>query len=197
MNGPHPTRVLREEHGWILRVADVLEGLLALDHEATDYDAIGKCVTFFRLFADACHHGKEEGMLFPALEACGLPGDSGPIAVMLYEHRLGREAVAAKGSAHPQAREGDPGARARLLDAGRAYVDLIRAHIGKEDHVLFDMADEMVCGEARTGLCAAYDGTCAHTFEGCTKAQLEDLGREILAGRAPPGTGHPPRVRRR
>ena len=182
MNAPHPTRVLREEHRWILKVADALEGFLAVDHAATNYDAIEKCVTFFRLFADACHHGKEEGMLFPALEACGLPGDSGPIAVMLYEHRLGREAVAAMGSALPPARDGDPAGRARLLDAGRAYVDLIRAHIGKEDHVLFDMADEMVAGKARDGLCAAYDGMCARTFEGCTKDQLEALGREILTG---------------
>jgi len=146
---------------------------------------VEKCVTFIRLFADACHHGKEEDLLFPALEEQGLPRDSGPIAVMLHEHRLGREAAAAMRTALPAAREGDRDARLRLTNAGRGYIDLIRGHIGKEDHVLFNMADQMVTGESRVRLCAAYDGTCHHAFEGCTKAQLEALGREIMERSGP------------
>ena len=176
----HPTQVLRDEHQWILAVADALERFLGVPPGEMDWDAVEKCITFIRLFADACHHGKEEDLLFPALEEGGLPSDSGPIAVMLYEHRLGREAVAAMRNALPQARGGEADARLRLVNAGRGYIDLIRGHIGKEDHVLFNMADQMVTGERRVRLCAAYDGTCSHSFEGCTKAQLEALGREIL-----------------
>lgn len=176
----HPTQVLRDEHQWILAVSGALEKLLSVESDAMDYDAVEKCVRFIRLFADACHHGKEEDLLFPALEGCGLPHDSGPIAVMLHEHRLGRQAVAVMLDALPEAREGNEQAQNRLVQAGRGYVDLIRNHIGKEDHVLFDMADRMVVGERRTTLCAAYDGTCHHTFEDCTKAQLEALGREIV-----------------
>jgi hemerythrin-like domain-containing protein len=189
MTESHPTRVLREEHQWILAVSDALESLLSAE-PALDYEAVEQCVTFIRLFADACHHGKEEDLLFPALEACGLPHHAGPIAVMLHEHRLGREAVAIMREALPQARQGNAEARARLVGAGRGYIELIRNHIGKENHVLFDMADSMVLGERRTRLCAAYDGTCHHTFEECTKAQLEALGRDII-GRANPGTDTP------
>lgn len=185
MTESHATQVLRDEHQWILAVAGALERLLGATPEALDFDAVEKCVTFIRLFADACHHGKEEGLLFPALEDQGLPRDTGPIAVMLHEHRLGREATAVMSAALPEAREGDAGARTRLMHAGRNYIDLIRGHIGKEDHVLFHMADQMVTGESRARLCAAYDGTCHHAFEGCTKAQLEALGREILGGRDP------------
>lgn len=185
MTESHPTQVLRDEHQWILAVAAALDRLLGAPPEALDFDAVEKCVTFIRLFADACHHGKEEDLLFPTLEAHGLPRDSGPIAVMLHEHRLGREATAAMRAALPAAREGDGDARTRLIHAGRGYVDLIRGHIGKEDNVLFHMADQMVVGQARVRLCAAYDGTCHHDFEGCTKAQLEELGREILGGTVP------------
>lgn len=110
------------------------------------------------------------------LEEYGMPRDSGPIAVMLYEHRLGREHVAGMQAALPGSRAGEAGAWASLLREGRSYIDLIRGHILKEDHVLFEMADRIVGGERRARLCAAYDGTCHHAFEGCTKAQLEALG---------------------
>ncbi|UCC25137.1 MAG: hemerythrin domain-containing protein [Gemmatimonadales bacterium] len=185
MSESHPTQVLRDEHQWILAVAEALERLLGAPPSAMDFDTVEKCVTFIRLFADACHHGKEEDLLFPVLEEQGMPRDSGPIAVMLHEHRLGREAAAAMRKALPGARDGDEDDRLRLVHAGRSYIDLIRGHIGKEDHVLFNMADQMVSGETRVRLCAAYDETCSHAFEGCTKAQLEALGREIV--------GHPGR----
>jgi len=86
------TSRLREEHQLILQVADAMQALLAEGEgpEGLDFDTIGDCVTFIRLFADACHHGKEEDLLFPELEAAGLPRNQGPIAVMLYEHQQGR-----------------------------------------------------------------------------------------------------------
>lgn len=176
----HPTRVLRDEHEWILKVAGALDGLLDSGPEPCDFDRVASCIRFIRLFADACHHGKEEDLLFPELVGQGMSRESGPIAVMLHEHRLGREYVAAMAGALEGAREGDEGQRAQLVDAGRSYIDLIQAHIDKEDHVLFHMADQMMTGEACDRLCAAYDGTCDHTFDGCTKAQLEVLGREIM-----------------
>jgi len=174
----HPTRVLRDEHQWILGVAGALESLV--DAPAPDLDILAKCIRFIRLFADACHHGKEEDLLFPALVDEGLSERSGPIAVMLYEHRLGRGLVAEMVDALEGARAGDASSQILLVRAARDYVDLIRSHILKEDHVLFEMADQLVAGEACTRLCVAYDGTCDHTFEGCTKAQLEELGREIV-----------------
>jgi len=64
-----PTAVLRDEHVLILEVADTLERMLAdeADGVPLDFDAVDRCITFFRLFADACHHGKEEDLLFPEL----------------------------------------------------------------------------------------------------------------------------------
>jgi hemerythrin-like domain-containing protein len=176
----HPTQVLRDEHQWILAVADALSSLLAEPVDSLDYDRIDKCIDFIRLFADACHHGKEEDHLFTALVEQGMPSDRGPIAVMLHEHRMGREKVGTMVSAMPGARDGSSSDRGRLIRAGLGYVDLIRDHILKEDNVLFQMADQTLMGPACARLCAAYDGTCDHTFEGRTKAELEALGREIL-----------------
>lgn len=46
-------------------------------------------IDFLKLFADKCHHGKE-GVLFPVLEAAGIPKHDRPIGVMLVEHPAGR-----------------------------------------------------------------------------------------------------------
>jgi hemerythrin-like domain-containing protein len=184
MSHPDATRVLREEHRRILEVAGALEE--ELDGTPSGFsrpDQLERCVRFIRLFADACHHGKEEGQLFPVLEDHGMPHDSGPIAVMLAEHREGRRLAGIMKDALPGIRQGNPAAMESFKRAGLDYVSLIRSHIGKEDGVLFQVADQMLSAPVCARLCEAYERTCNSTFEGCTKAELEELGREIL-GRA-------------
>ena len=88
-----PTELLKCEHETILRVIGVLNRLVARCQQGQSFDEIPlrKCVEFFRLFADACHHAKEEDLLFPLLEAKGIPREGGPIGVMLHEHQLARQ----------------------------------------------------------------------------------------------------------
>jgi hemerythrin-like domain-containing protein len=176
------TGVLRTEHQLILAVAHSLAARLAAEQDGTplDYEDVGRYITFFRLFADACHHGKEEDMLFPELETQGMPHDVGPIAVMLYEHDQGRALVRMMAESLDDARHGDPHANSDLRAGAAGFVDLIVAHIGKEDHVLFNMADEMIVGPDCRDLCARYDTTCGRKFEGRTKQDLELLADEIL-----------------
>ncbi len=176
------TEILRAEHRLILEVTSVLERVL--DSGDDDHDALGDCVTFFRLFADACHHGKEEDLLFPALEQEGMPVDVGPIAVMLEDHRIGRQFVARMADALPGAANGDAVAAAEFAEAGRGWIELIRQHIAKEDGILFEMADGMVVGPSCKDLCAAYDEVCARRFEGKPLEDLEALA-EKLRGRYP------------
>ncbi len=174
------TSRLREEHVVILAVADALHTLVA-EAEAGrwNFDAFGDSITFIRLFADACHHGKEEDLLFPELEKTGLPRDRGPLAVMLEEHRQGRSFARHMAEALASAREGDERARATLRNAATGYVNLIRGHIAKEDNVLFHMADQAVRGTACRTLCGAYAGVCGRSFEGRTKEELTALATTI------------------
>jgi hemerythrin-like domain-containing protein len=175
------TSRLREEHVHILEVAAALATLVdAADAGRWDVDAFADCVTFIRLFADACHHGKEEDLLFPALEEVGLPHDQGPIAVILAEHQPGRVYARHMAGALDG---GDPQARATLRNAATGYVNLIRGHIAKEDNVLFAMADQAVRGPTCRSLCAAYGAVCARRFEGHTKEQLQQLGVRIRGPR--------------
>jgi hemerythrin-like domain-containing protein len=186
-NNTSPTAILREEHELILRVTNRLAGMLRDEKngEPLDYDTVKGCITFFRLFADACHHGKEEDLLFPRLEEEGMSKDSGPIAVMLYEHEAGRVYVRSMAAALDDARGGDDLAGDQLRDAAHGFIALISAHIGKENNILFNMADGMITGSACETLCANYDEVCRRRFEGETKEDLERLAHEILSGPLP------------
>lgn len=182
-----PTQVLRDEHRLILEVLDVLAQVLERGEAggAWDMGAMEECIAFFRLFADACHHGKEEDLLFPELQERGMPRDQGPIAVMLHEHRLGRGFVKQMGDALPGARGGDGEALTTMVNAGRGYINLLRGHILKEDNVLFMMADQLVDEPACRRLCAEYDVVCKRHFEGRTKEQLEELAAGLRSRYGP------------
>ena len=110
-----------------------------------------------------------------------MPVEVGPIAVMLEEHRVGREFVRRMAEA---LHNGGGGGGAEFADAGRGYIELIRAHIAKEDGILFEMADGMVVGPDCKELCSRYDEVCARRFEGRTLEELEGLA-ESLRGRYP------------
>jgi hemerythrin-like domain-containing protein len=177
------TAGLRAEHQWILKVAGALEEILSRKEmeEGLDFDAIEECVDFIRLFADACHHGQEEDLLFPALEARGMPRDGGPIAVMLHEHQMGRAFVQRMVRSISDAREGNSEARAILVNSAQGYIQLIRAHINKEDNVLFNLADQAVTGAPCQKLCQDYDVVCQRRFEGWSKEELEELANSLVA----------------
>lgn len=146
---PRPTDVLREEHVFILRALGVGEAL-ARQYDATrtiDRPVLTSLVTFLKAFADRCHHGKEETHLFPAMARHGVPEDGGPIGVMLGEHEEGRRLLAA--TTAPD----DAKAAAALTH----YVRLLRAHIDKENDVLFSIAESVLPDDEKRGLLRAFD----------------------------------------
>jgi len=95
---------------------------------------------FFRVFVDRCHHGKEEELLFPAMEQAGVSRNGGPVGVMLKEHQEGRDLVAGMQSALDRHRAGDPTAARNLKELAEAYIALLDMHIEKENQVLFPLA---------------------------------------------------------
>lgn len=154
-----PTDVLKHEHKIVLAVLDGAERE-AQNIQATgkvDTDKVAKMVDFFRTFMDKCHHSKEERKLFPKLQERGMPGDAGPIAVMLYEHTLGRNEVAVIGDALGRYAGGDAGAALPLAEHLIAFVKLLRDHIDKENDVLFAMADQILTPVDQEELCEAFE----------------------------------------
>ncbi len=154
-----PTQVLMNEHRIIEQV------LSCLEQEASrceiqsqlDVDSAEKMIAFLKTFADKCHHGKEEGRLFPMLEARGLPSENGPTSVMRHEHEMGRGLIAGMEEAVAKARQADPAAPTRFANSARNYSELLRAHIEKEDHCLFAMADRLLNEQDQEQLLNSFD----------------------------------------
>lgn len=116
-----------------------------------------KMLDFFRGFADACHHAKEEKQLFPLLESRGMSHESGPIAVMLLEHEEGRKRLAAIADSLGPAEKGDCSAVSVIADNLAAYVELLENHIAKENGVLFPMAERILTDKDKEDLKKAFD----------------------------------------
>jgi hemerythrin-like domain-containing protein len=120
-------------------------------------EVIGEYAAFLRGFADGCHHGKEEDVLFRRLVERGFPRGSGPLAVMYHEHELGRAHVRAL--TEIAARPGDVASAdtQALVANAESYVPLLRQHIMKEDRILYPMAMDVLSGPEWDAMNTAFE----------------------------------------
>jgi hemerythrin-like domain-containing protein len=77
-------------------------------------------------------------------------------------------------------RDGDTAAGRDLRNAAIGFIDLITAHIAKENGILFNIADEMITGSVRDTLLADYAGVAGHLYEEYSRDELLELGEEIV-----------------
>ncbi len=138
----YPSQELVNEHEAILLGLNILEQMTNMIQEAklVEINDIEEMLGFLRVFADKCHHGKEEDLLFPAMEEVGIPNERGPIGQMLIEHNEGRKYI---GEMAASIQEGNLLENNFIQAAGR-YITLLRAHINKENKVLFPLGDKML-----------------------------------------------------
>ena len=153
------TSVLRHEHEAILRMLDVADEVSRRVERGVPVapEAFSGLVEFFRLFADKCHHGKEEDLLFPALEGKGLPREGGPVGVMLIEHDQGRAYMKEMAAVAEAIVKGNADAVRRWVAAARGYSDLLRAHIQKENNILFVMAERILSDDEQAELARGFE----------------------------------------
>jgi hemerythrin-like domain-containing protein len=153
-----PTEILSNEHRIIEVMLNCLERMAerSVAGGKLDRDDAEQAIDFIRNFADGCHHGKEEAHLFQTLASKGMPRDFGPIGVMLSEHEQGRAFVRAMAANIVKASEGEQSALQGFAAAANGYVQLLRAHIGKEDNILFPMAENILDDADRKNLHQAF-----------------------------------------
>jgi hemerythrin-like domain-containing protein len=146
------TKILVQEHRVIESVLLCLERLI----ERTENDKrLNRVVTeniilFLREFADACHHGKEEDVLFKFSDS--KTGGHGPVEVLKDEHTEGRSYVAKMNQSCGNAANGDPTAVGVFCENARDLIDMLRRHIEREDDVVFPMIEELCQTKDADGL---------------------------------------------
>jgi hemerythrin-like domain-containing protein len=184
---------LMDDHQIILRMLRALNGM-CLRHGAggtvplADLDA---ALDFIKVFADYAHHGKEEDLLFPAMEEVGFPRQGGPIGVMLMEHTQGRAYVKALSEALERVRAGEAAALKDALRAASGYSSLLAAHIGKEDNILYPMAMDAVPEARWTVLKKEFDRVEAERMGPGRRAEYIALVDRLLAAYPAPELARP------
>ena len=149
---------LKNEHRIIERVLNALSAETdRLDDGAPPNGIfILSAIAFIRQFADGLHHKKEEQILYPRLQAAGLPGSDGPIGVMLTEHHEGRQHIDAIENILDAALSGDTVAIQNVSYSLRRCVSVLQQNIEEEDQILYPMAEQLLGDTQKVEILAAF-----------------------------------------
>ena len=146
---------LRKEHELIKAALNVLEKVVTKIrlNENTDTTDLKELVEFLIVFADKCHHGKEETYYFPALQKAGIPKEGGPVGVMLSEHNQGRNYIRQM----KESISGESTDKQAFAKAAMSYITLMRNHIDKENNILFMLGDQRIPEETQQELLEEFE----------------------------------------
>jgi hemerythrin-like domain-containing protein len=105
---------------------------------SVDCEFILSIVDFFRTYADRCHHGKEEDILFRELEKKNLkPEHKKILDELVSEHVFARETVGKLIKARAEYLKGSKNAIGDIKAQFSRLIELYPEHIAKEDKRFF------------------------------------------------------------
>ena len=129
---------------------------------------IDSAVDFIRTYADRCHHGKEEDILFRDLGKKELSTfDRLTVEELMEDHRKGRENTALLVAAKEKYIKGDRSQADAILNELKFFVDFYPKHIEKEDKHFFMPCMSYFTDEERDAMMreeAAFDEHLIHVL---------------------------------
>jgi len=150
-----PIGPLMIEHRLIERMIRVIgENMKKIEtEERVERSFIETVVDFIRTYADRCHHGKEEDILFRELKKKNISAEHTKIMEeLIQEHVWGRNTTGALVSAHRKYLGGDASQLPEIISLLAHLVDFYPRHIEKEDRHFFLPVMEYFSQEERDGL---------------------------------------------
>jgi hemerythrin-like domain-containing protein/rubredoxin len=154
-----PIGPLMQEHRLIERMVRKLQSELdRLSKEGTlDPEFILSAVDFFRTYADRTHHGKEEDILFKALEGKEMDDDlRSTMDKLVGEHVYARAMVGRLLESREQYLRGAPGALDQARETLKGLIELYPKHIEKEDKRFFYPCMELFTDSERAEMLEAF-----------------------------------------
>lgn len=135
-----PVGLLMIEHRIIERMISLmtLELKKITEENKADPDFLSAALDFLKIYADKCHHGKEEDILFTVLEQKSLAEEHKKmLKELLEEHVASRKIVAVLTESADKYAHADNFALKDIAGNIQALVQLYSQHIVKEDKVFF------------------------------------------------------------
>jgi len=135
-----PIGPLMIEHRRIERMIKVMKHALlqAEGRRKISPRFIETATDFIRAYADRCHHGKEEDILFREVKKKTIaPEHQTIMEELIAEHERGRQVTARLIEANSRYMKGDEGALPEIFDCIRTLIGFYPKHIQKEDKNFF------------------------------------------------------------
>lgn len=156
-----PIAPLMIEHRLIERMVKLMERHVQTISSSSRADThfIGSAVDFIRAYADRCHHGKEEDILFRELAGKKMaPAHAKMMEELLHEHVEAREVTAKLNHANEAYIREEPGALEHIRLHMSRLIDFYPVHIEKEDrHFFIPVMDYFTRQEQEEMLQAFYE----------------------------------------
>ncbi len=159
-----PSAQLKKEHDITLKMLDAARQEAAMIRQTGSLNAqrILKMHDFFSNFVDKCHHAKEERFYFPAAKFYDGRTIENLTVGLVNEHNYARTLLQEVAYMLEQKQTDDPALVADRLDR---YAEMIRAHIGKENQILYLQADLRLPVAEKAGM-----------MKGFTRVEKQELG---------------------
>lgn len=150
------TEDLIDEHGGIELMSRIMKKMAEKLQAGEEVDKVHliKVIEFLKNFVDKCHHGKEEGILFPEL----FKNSANKVLVneLLGEHKTGRDFIRGIADSLENYQKGNPDAfhvAVNFLD----YSQLLEEHMKKENTILFPVADKELSVELQVEISERFE----------------------------------------
>lgn len=161
------TAVLIQEHGAIRAMLRVIEKIVekAQRGEEINTSHLDQIVEFLEVFADKCHHGKEEVVLIPTVRRLGVEDTDYLSQTILDEHVQARNYTKGIKESLEKYKSGNRESLQELIDNALPYIKLIDSHINKENLTFFPRSDAVLSDQDQQKM-----------FEEFEKLEIEKIG---------------------
>jgi len=178
-----PIAPLMIEHRLIERMIALMKKELEKERRegVVDVEFVDSAIDFLKVYADRCHHGKEEDIMFRDLFKKKLTKEhSEMIHELLQDHTRGRQIVAGLTDAKKDYVGGNAGAMTKVSHCIQELIELYPAHIDREDNRFFMPSMDYFNEKERVDMLkemADFDRQLIHERYKTVVKQLEEEGR--------------------
>jgi uncharacterized alpha-E superfamily protein/hemerythrin-like domain-containing protein len=154
-----PFEHLGREHAQMDAVLQVLEALslAAEGGQRIDRAELQAIVAFLADCGEWGHHEKEESILTPVLASHGFDWYEGPLANMRREHRQEHYFIRVLTHLATQTDDWSKDDARSFVAVAREFCHFLHAHMGHEQHDLFEQASRTLPANVQQALCRAFE----------------------------------------